>query len=614
VGNLFQTLRYLSPWIAALALTLAVMWPGLEGGFLFDDNPNVVENSAIHLQTLSIDSLRASLAGPSAGPLGRPISVLSFALTHYFFGLDPFAFKAINLAIHVINGLLVAWLVTLLLRALPNIQLSEKSSAWLPLWVTAIWLIHPINIMPVMLTVQRMTLLSGMFMLLAIISHLKAMSTPFGKREYWTWLAAGWLLFWPLSVLSKETGLLFPFYILAVTLLTRSASVALPRRESWVVPASLFSLLTIAAAMLSFLGWNWLETAYEMRPFTLIERLLTEARVLWFYAAQIVIPNYASFGLYLDDFTLSTGILQPPTTLLSVIGWGGCLLGIWFFRNRQPLLSCAAAWFLIGHGLESTFLPLEIAHEYRNYVPSIGLIMGIGYIGLLALQKLKLDHRSLTIGLLATTSVLILALFTWLRADQMGSPLLGSQIEATRHPQSARANHAAALALIKAGYGDAGDPIGGENIRFYLQQSETVDTSFKFGYLGLIVWACASGRQVEQQWIDEFAHRLEHTPFAPKDRALPDLLFKPLLSMPKCLNRQDAIRLFVAGANNKRISNSLRARFLEAAADYELLVSADPRSAQDYLTRSSDISPDDPALRQKLKSFEFLKPSSKRSH
>jgi hypothetical protein len=612
--KIFRAVRRFSPWVAILALTLAVMLPGLNGGFLFDDNPNIVENNAIHLQTINFDSLRASIEGPHAGPLGRPISVLSFALTHYFFGLDPLAFKAINLAIHVINGLLVGWLVALLLRATPNIQLSEKTGTWLPLWVAAIWLIHPINIMPVMQAVQRMTLLSGMFMLLALISHLKAMSTPFGKREYWTWLATGWLLFWPLSILSKETGLLFPFYILAVTLLTRPTSAPLPRSESWVAPAAIFSLFIIAAGMLSFLGWNWLESAYAMRPFTLFERLLTESRVLWFYAAQIVIPDYASFGPYLDDFTLSKGILQPPTTLLSVIGWSMVIWGIWLFRNRQPLLSFAAAWFLIGHSLESTFLPLEIAHEYRNYLPSIGLILGVGYLGGTILQKVKLDHRSMTVRLVATIPVLVLALFTWLRSDQMGDPLLGAQIEATRHPQSARANHAAALALIKAGYGDAGDPISGENIRFYLQQAETVDTSFKFGYLSLIVWACSSGRLVEQQWINEFAHRLEYTPFAPKDRALPDLLFKPLLSMPKCLTRQDAIKLFVAGANNARISSSLRARFLEAAADYELLVTVDPRSAQDYLKMASAASPGDLVLKRKFESFEFLKPTPERSH
>ncbi|BCB28347.1 hypothetical protein SKTS_32330 [Sulfurimicrobium lacus] len=601
-------LRQISAWITILALTLTVMLPGLHGEFIFDDNPNIVDNSAIQLETLNLDSLHASISGPTAGPLGRPISVISFALTYYFFGLDPFAFKAINLAIHAINGLLVAWLVKLLLRVSPGIQASEKTIVWLPIWVAAAWLIHPINVITVMLAVQRMALLSGMFLLLALICQLKAMSMPQGEKKSWAWVAAGWLLFWPLSILSKETGLLFPLYSLAIMLLLRSPSVTTLRRPSWAIPASLLSLPIIAITMLIILGGNWLESAYAMRPFTLSERLLTEARVLWFYAAQIITPNYASFGLYLDDFSLSTGILQPPTTLLSVIGWGATILGIWLFRNRQPLLCFGVAWFLVGHSLESTFLPLEIAQEYRNYIPSIGLVFAVGHLGLATLQKLDSDYRPLTIRMLAVTSILVLALFTWLRAGQMGNPLLGTQMEATRHPQSARANHAAALALIKAGYGGASDPIAGNNIRFYLQQSEMADPSFKFGYLGLIVWSCGSGRPVEKQWLDGLSDRLEHTPFAPKDYALPDLLFKPLISMPKCLSREDATKLFVAGANNPSIRKSLRARFLETAADYELLASADPHAAQGYLEMALALSPDNPELRRKLESFDFLKP------
>ncbi|MDP2154658.1 MAG: pilus assembly protein PilF, partial [Sulfuricella sp.] len=313
--DFFRTFRYFSLWFALFVLALAIMTPGLKGEFFFDDNPNIVENNAVHIKTLNLEAFRASIAGPDAGPLGRPVSVLSFALTHYFFGLDPFAFKAINLAIHVINGLLVAWLVTLLLRTLRGVPLSEKVSAWLPLWVAAIWLVHPINIIPVMLAVQRMTLLSGMFMLLALIGHLKAMSAPPETKTKWAWFAASWLVFWPLSVLSKETGLLFPLYVLAITLLTPSASVSPLRKKSWVAPASVFALLVIALAMLSFLGWGWLDAAYAMRPFSLAERLMTEARVLWFYAAQIVIPDPESFGLYLDDFSLSTGLLSPPATL-----------------------------------------------------------------------------------------------------------------------------------------------------------------------------------------------------------------------------------------------------------------------------------------------------------
>jgi hypothetical protein len=594
-----------APWIVILGLLLVALTPGLSGDFLFDDNPNIVSNEAIHIEELTFAALKHSLEGPAAGPLGRPVSVLSFALTHYFFGLDPFAFKAVNLAIHAMNGLLVAWLVALLLRTPQRTQPSWHSTAWLPLWVAAIWLIHPINIMTVMLSVQRMTLLSGMFMLLALIAHQKGVSRPAGRAK-WIWLMASWLVFWPLSVLSKETGLLFPLYVLVITLFSRPERSSNPEQPSWVIPASFFSLFAIAAAMSSFLGSGWLDAAYAQRPFSLAERLLTEARVLWFYAAQIVFPDYQDFGIYLDDFSLSRGMLHPPRTLLAVIGWGAVILGIWRFRHRQPVLCLAAAWFLVGHSLESTFLPLEIAQEYRNYLPSLGLIIGAGYLGAIVLQELKLDHRSITIGLTAVIPVLVLALFTWMRADQLGSPLVGFQIEATRHPQSARANYSAALAMIQSGYGDAGDPVGSVSIKYHLQQAGKVDSSFKLGYLGLIVWSCASGRAVERQWIEEFAHRLEHMPFSPADHDIPDNLLRPLLSMPKCVGRSDAIRLFTAAAVNARANRQLQAKFLEAASDYELLESIDPRSARDLLARAASVWPEDPALRRKLNGLEQI--------
>ncbi len=592
-------------WIAVFVLVLAAFAPGLSGGFFFDDNPNIVSNNAIQVEDLTFSSLKGSLQGPTAGPLGRPVSVLSFALTHYFFGLDPFAFKAINLVIHCINGLLVAWLVVLMLRNERCAQISENGKTWLPLWVAAIWLLHPINVVPVLLTVQRMTLLSGTFMLLALIGHLKGMSKPAGWAK-WGWLVAAWLVFWPLSVLSKETGFLFPLYVLVITFFSGTATVLPSEGRRWVVPAVLLSLVIVAAGMLSFLGWGWLDAAYAARPFSLAQRLLTEARVLWFYAAQIVIPDFGAFALYHDDIAISTGILHPLETLFALLGWSGVILGLWRFRHQQPILCLAAAWFLVGHSLESSFLPLEIAHEYRNYVPSFGLFLGVSYLGAAILEKLKLDHRVLTVSLVAIVPVLVLALFTWIRADQMGNPLVGSQIEAGRHPQSARANYAAALALMQAGYGDAGDPIGAHSVQYYLQQAGAVDPSFKLGHVGLIVWRCASGRTVEREWIDELARRLEHTPMSPADADIPDSLLKPLLTMPKCLHRSDARRLFIAGAANPTAKRQLQAKFLDDASAYELLVSFDPSSARDYLAKASILSPDEQRLRR-LENFELPK-------
>ncbi|HYD82319.1 MAG TPA: pilus assembly protein PilF [Paucimonas sp.] len=590
---------YLLSGLLAAILLIFALTPGLNGGFLFDDSVNIVDNQAVHMNALTFDALRQSLNGPAAGPLGRPVSVLSFALTHYVFGLDPFAFKAINLALHAVNGALVAILISLLLRAASGGREPQTCAPWIACWVAAVWLLHPINVVPIMLAVQRMTLLSGMFLLLALISHLKAMAAAPRSRLRWIWLAAGWAVFWPLSVLSKESGVLFPVYAFALGLLAPSSWWPWSRRQYWMAGAALAAVAAVAL----LLSWNWLDRAYAMRDFTLGERLLTEARVVWFYLGQIIVPRHAAFGLYLDDFPLSTGVLAPPSTLPAVLGLIALAIAAYRLRRRYPAASFAVAWFLGGHLLESTVLPLEIAHEHRNYLPSIGLIAGLGLIGARWLERRPGGSRVIVV-LAALLPIVLLALLTWLRANQLGNPLIGPQVEAQRHPQSARANHEAALALIRAGYGDAGDGIGAQQIRYYLSQAQNVSPSFKLASHDLIFWACTSGREIEGQWISTLSDRLARSAFAPGDFALPGHLLKRLIELPKCLPRQQALGLLLAGTGNTKISPTLRAAFFEMAADYELLISHDPRAARGYLAKAAALWPENSALRGKLHGLE----------
>ena len=593
-------------WAGLLGLALGIYWPGLHGGFIFDDFPNIVNNPALQITNLSPESLGGSLTGLDAGPLGRPVAMISFALTHYFFGLDAFAFKAINLLIHGANALLVAWLLKILLSTLTPGSVSRMRD-WLPVWGAGVWLAHPINVEPVLLAVQRMTLLAAFFLLLALVFHLKAMTLPVKSRARLGRLGLAWLVFWPLSFLSKETGLLLPLYALAATWLVRStASTDSPAKPG---ASSAWILLTLALAaglgMFFWLGQDWLKSAYAMRAFTPTERLLTESRVLWFYLAQILTPSYPAYGFFLDDIPLSSGLLKPWTTLCSIFGLSGLIAVAVIFRRRYPVLSFSSAWFLLGHAMESTFLPLEIAHEYRNYLPCIGPILAVGYYGSMVLGRIKLDHRTFTIGLAATLPFLLLALLTWMRASQWSDTLIATQLEAAHHPRSARANHTAAHTLFQAGRGDANDPIGGQMIRYHFEQSSAVDPAFKLGYLGLLLWACASERPVEKQWVETLAQRLEQTPFGPKDRELPGDMMKLFTSMPHCLAREDVLSLFRAASRNQLIGVSLRSVFLESAADYELVVSRNSASALDFYKQALAIAPQNAFLRKKLQGVKL---------
>lgn len=103
---------------------------------------------------------------------------------------------------------------------------------------------------------------------------------------------------------------------------------------------------------------------------SLTERPLTEGRVVIFYLYLIVCPHLESFGIYHDDIAISTSLTTPPTTIFALLTLGALVVAAWRMRESRPIVSFGIAWFLVGHLLESTILPLEIAHEHRNYLPT----------------------------------------------------------------------------------------------------------------------------------------------------------------------------------------------------------------------------------------------------
>ena len=103
--------------VLILALTTLAYWPGLTGGFAFDDYPNILLNPAITDSDLSVTGLANAAWSGVAGPLKRPIAMISFVLNYDTTGGSPLAFKLTNLGIHLLNGLLVFWFAILILRA-----------------------------------------------------------------------------------------------------------------------------------------------------------------------------------------------------------------------------------------------------------------------------------------------------------------------------------------------------------------------------------------------------------------------------------------------------------------------------------------------------------------
>ncbi len=104
------------PLAVLLLVVAAIYWPGLRGGYLFDDFPNIVDNHALQLTHLDYPSLKAAALSSPSTDLKRPLAYLSFAFNEYFTGLAPGPMKTVNLIVHLLNALLVYALLLALLQ------------------------------------------------------------------------------------------------------------------------------------------------------------------------------------------------------------------------------------------------------------------------------------------------------------------------------------------------------------------------------------------------------------------------------------------------------------------------------------------------------------------
>ena len=265
-------------------------------------------------------------------------------------------------------------LVFFLVRAVGGILGREiKETVIFSFCVAILWLVHPIHITSVLYVIQRMTSLAATFGLISCLIYMKLISRLVidSRDPSYLELAAVWF-FLGLSILSKENGILFSGYLLCIEFLIKGKYQAGRRMLLLRISACYLPLLMLAGYFI--VTHEHVLENYEIRQFSLMERLMTETRVLWTYVSAILLPSFGKYGLFYDDYVISRGLLNPVTTLLSIVSWSA-IVGSFFIARIPRLFKFCLLWFLVGHALESTFIALEIYFEHRNYVPSVGLIV-----------------------------------------------------------------------------------------------------------------------------------------------------------------------------------------------------------------------------------------------
>jgi tetratricopeptide (TPR) repeat protein len=269
---------------------------------------------------------------------------------------------------------------------MPALSLKYESHQWIAYIAALIWLVHPLQTQSVTYIVQRMNSMAAMFYVMALFFYARGrVSQTIINR--WLWfggcVAAGILAFG-----SKQTAATLPIFIFLYEwyFIQDLNGPWLKRR---MLPLAGVAIVFGALALV-YMGGHPLERVlndYGHRDFTLLERVLTQFRVVVFYISLIGFPHPSRLNLD-RDFALSHSLIDPVTTLLCMATIAGLLFLAWRLAPKQRLISFCILWFFGNLVIESSIIGLEIIFDHRTYLPSM-LVCLLTVILLYSLLRFK---------------------------------------------------------------------------------------------------------------------------------------------------------------------------------------------------------------------------------
>lgn len=181
--------------IIVLVVTFVSYLPILKGEFLlWDDDVHVLEN--ITIRGLDLEHILEMFTA-TVNKIYIPLTSLSFALEHHFFGYDPFVYHLDNVLLHLLVVVTVFFLGE-------KLGLSQAAAGMAAL----IFGIHPIHVESVAWITERKDVLYAAFYMAALLAYLRYVEE---KKGFW--LLATTIL-GALSMLAKPMALSLPLVLI----------------------------------------------------------------------------------------------------------------------------------------------------------------------------------------------------------------------------------------------------------------------------------------------------------------------------------------------------------------------------------------------------------------
>lgn len=369
--------------IAFIALIgFIVFFNALFGQFTWDDVGFIRDNPEVH--KINIPTLFKANSTFNTAGYYRPISATYFAIIYSIFGSEPFWFHLIQIALHVINAILVFILFKKFFR--------EK----LALFLSIIFLVHPVNVESVSYIGASQSVILILFGLLAFLISLKPI-----PRIRKTILIFIFLL---LSLLTKETGVLFVLIIFCYQWLFE-------RKQA--IYYLILSVVTVTAYLCIrfFIGNIYLFKIpfIPMAQLSFVQRLINIPAIIIYYLKTLILPmnliieqQWAISKATLVNFYLPIMVIISLLYLLFLFG------AKLYKSNKLQVknLLFFSIWFAVGIGFILQLFPLDMTVADRwFYFPFIGIlgIIGVSIANFINLKK----YKKITVVLVVIIIVLL---------------------------------------------------------------------------------------------------------------------------------------------------------------------------------------------------------------
>ena len=381
--------RFLLPCLLIVFIGILAYSNSFDSPFVWDEHDFLVQNPIVKNLAYFWEPSRAKDLDPDYYIFlkTRYIGYLSFAINYQLHRFNVYGYHFFNLAIHLLNALLVYLLVFLTFDT-PFLKASilKKHSNLLALFSALLFVSHPLHTEAVTYIFQRHASFVTLFYLAALVFYIQG-RLFIGNQAGSHFKSVLYFIFSLLSTLlamkTKENAFTLPMVILIYEFFffIGGTKTRVLRLLPW-----LLCLVIVPYSVPSSLVKT--EISREAYLFTQFSVILTYIRLLFVPIHQNLdydYPVYQSFFVPQVAF--------PFLFHLAVLGLGIYL----FYRSRLtiPDLRLSAFgifWFFITLSVESSIIPLQmIICEYRAYLPSIG--WGVALMTSLWIALEKLDSR-----------------------------------------------------------------------------------------------------------------------------------------------------------------------------------------------------------------------------